>query len=175
MSLARSGQARGDMRSMETAHSQVPALGRSRRSPSRCHWSSASALQGEERNEPGENDGRGPSLSPQASLKLEGTVALLSQLHCGSSCWLHEHRGRGSARSTGPASPTSLRELPGLPHRPRHTRQLTLLYFSAWKEIKLTVPANRRPVCLCCWGQGFQATGAGGQGVHSACQSQGRG
>lgn len=154
------------MRSMETAHSQAPALGRSRRSPSRCPWSSASAFPGGERNEPGESDGRGPALSPQASLRLEGAVALLSALRGGSSCRLHAHRGPGSARSAGPAAPRPLRELPGPPRRPPHPPVPSPAPLGM-DEIKLTVRANRGPVCLCCGGQGSSSC-CRARGVHSA-------
>lgn len=88
---------------------------------------------------------------PQASRKLEGAVALLPQLRCGPSRGLHEHSGllvrlwALTRPLPGPTGSTESRPSPCW----HHTHQFAPLYFSAWKEIKLTV--HPRSVCLCCW------------------------
>lgn len=119
----------------------------------------SSALQGEERNEPGEDDGKGcPTACPPppgslASPGLAGAgraVALLSQLRGGlaAGCMNAVVLARGADQS--PRSPIgSCRDPPTATPLTAHA-----LYSSAWKVIKPPVHAPRGPVCLCCGAKG---------------------
>ena len=110
--------------------------------------------------------------TPQASLKMEGTVALPPQFRCGPSRWLHEHSGLPvwPQALTGPLLgpigrsknfPSPLQA----PHSP--VRSSVFLSMERNKADHTCAPQS---VCLCCWVapiKGSQATAGVGGGVVS--------
>lgn len=116
----------------------------------------SSAFQGEERKEPGEDDGRGRSTArtpraawhPQASLELEGPWPCCPSSAAGpaAGCMNAVVPARGADQSL-PRPIGNCKNSPAA----RATRQFTPLYSSAWKEIKLPVHAPRG-LCVCAAG-----------------------